>query len=334
MPKHEPAISVVLPVYNAERYIAAAILSILNQTFTDFELIIVDDGSTDNSTAVICSFKDERIKYHKNETNLKLVATLNRGFSLAKGKYIARMDADDIAYPERLQEQYKFLEEHPEVGLCGTWYRSFGNIDAISKLEVEHFEILFKLLYQFHFLHPSWMIRKDIVIKYNIEYKILYGEDYDFVYQLLPYTRFANLPKVLMDYRQFADSMSKSNYQITMTHCKEIKLKIFKKMGCEIDLNELELFEKISQYQYTLDKSFLPAVEMLLSKMIEANKQSRFFPLNFLSGKAYFLWYHSCLNSSSLGFFAFNQFYRSPLSRLQFNPFAFLKVLVKSVVKK
>ena len=103
-------ISVILPAYNAEEYIYAAIDSILQQTYTNFELIVINDASTDHTEEIILSFSDKRIRYIKNEQNLKLIKTLNKGIALANGKYIARMDADDISMPNRFQIEYEFME--------------------------------------------------------------------------------------------------------------------------------------------------------------------------------------------------------------------------------
>lgn len=113
-------ISVILPAYNAERFLKEAIDSILAQTYTNFELIILNDGSTDRTEEIILSYDDPRIRYVKNETNLKLIKTLNKGIELAKGKYIARMDADDISLPTRLEKEYEFMEKHPNAGACST----------------------------------------------------------------------------------------------------------------------------------------------------------------------------------------------------------------------
>ena len=111
-----PLVSILMPVYNSEKYLREAIKSILNQTFTNFELIIINDGSTDNSLKIIKSFKDNRIKIIKNKGNLGLIKTLNKGIDLAQGKYIARMDADDIAMPKRLEKQIAFFNENPDYG--------------------------------------------------------------------------------------------------------------------------------------------------------------------------------------------------------------------------
>ena len=119
-------VTVLMPVYNGEMYLREAIDSILHQTFTDFEFLIINDGSTDNSETIILSYDDSRIRYEKNDSNLKLIATLNKGIELAKGKYIVRMDADDISIPDRIEKQVAFLEKNPDVGICGSWFTAFG----------------------------------------------------------------------------------------------------------------------------------------------------------------------------------------------------------------
>lgn len=117
-----PEISVVMPVYNASQYLAEAIESIVSQTFTDWELIIIDDGSTDDSKLIIKRYaqSDKRIRYYKNEQNMGVIRTLNKGINLSTGKYIARMDADDISLPTRFDTQYRFLENNADVAMCGT----------------------------------------------------------------------------------------------------------------------------------------------------------------------------------------------------------------------
>lgn len=116
----KPQISVILPAYNAEKYLHEAIDSILNQTYKNFELIILNDGSTDKTEEIILSYVDPRIRYIKNEENLKLIKTLNKGIVLARGKYIARMDADDISLPDRLEKEFDFMEKHPDISACSS----------------------------------------------------------------------------------------------------------------------------------------------------------------------------------------------------------------------
>ena len=126
-----PQISVVMPAYNAEKYITEAIDSILFQTFKDFEFIIINDASTDSTKDIIESYKDPRIKLVNNEQNKGVAKSLNIGISVACGKYIARMDADDIALPERFQKQFDFMEQHPNIDVCGSWAKKTGNENEI-----------------------------------------------------------------------------------------------------------------------------------------------------------------------------------------------------------
>ncbi len=142
-----PLISVVMPVYNSEKYLEEAINSILNQTFTDFEFIILNDGSTDKTEDIILSYSDSRILYIKNKTNLQIVKTLNKGIELASGKYIARMDSDDISSPERFEKLIEFMENNHEIDICSTWLETFGNRKKIWKNPLSHEEIKATLLF-------------------------------------------------------------------------------------------------------------------------------------------------------------------------------------------
>ena len=151
-----PLVTVLMAVYNGEKYLREAIESILDQTYTNFEFLIINDGSSDRTEEIILSYNDKRIRYIKNEQNLKLIASLNKGLDLAKGEFIARMDADDISLPERLEKQINFLEKHPEIGLLGSWVRTLGltnNRNIIFKQG--HNTIRIQLLFNNFFHHPS-----------------------------------------------------------------------------------------------------------------------------------------------------------------------------------
>ena len=129
--------TVLMPVYNAEKYVAEAIDSILNQTFNDFEFLIINDGSTDNSLDIIKSYDDPRITIINNETNLGLSHTLNKGIELARGEYIIRMDADDISLSIRLEKQIEFMDSNQHIGICGSWIQTFdksGNQSIWNKV--------------------------------------------------------------------------------------------------------------------------------------------------------------------------------------------------------
>ena len=208
---NRPKISVVMPVYNAERFLSEAIESILNQTFKDFELIIINDGSTDSSLEIINRYKaqDERIVL-VNRENRGLVCSLNEGIEKAEGKYIARMDADDISLPTRFEEQIKVLESFKQIDIVGCHYEQ---IDENSKttgtvrVPLNQDEICMTLCYTVPFPHASVMIRKEILNKQK--YEEFPTEDYLLWSKLYNNKNFYNLDKILLRYRhQYGTSLS------------------------------------------------------------------------------------------------------------------------------
>ena len=179
-------ISVILPAYNAERFLKEAIDSILAQTYTDFELIILNDGSTDRTEEIILSYDDPRIRYVKNETNLKLIKTLNKGIELAKGKYIARMDADDISLPTRFEKEIRYMEEHPNcdvVSVLPYVMSESGEILHKSRFFIStlHTSCLFVNLFATPILHPGTLFKSKILkhYKYRDIPETLHVEAYD-----------------------------------------------------------------------------------------------------------------------------------------------------------
>src|SRR6476469_4762791 len=174
----KPLITVLMPVYNAERFLREAIDSILQQTLSYFEFLIIDDGSTDNSVAIIKSYGDARISFIQNEKNLGISATLNRGLELASCELIARMDADDISYPERLQKQYDFFETNKDVALLSTWAREVsetGELVYTARWRPPFF--YYNLTFECWIYHPTVMYRRSAVLDVGA-YSPPYSEDY------------------------------------------------------------------------------------------------------------------------------------------------------------
>lgn len=204
-----PIVSVIIPVYNVDAYLQVAINSIINQSFSNLELILVDDGSEDDSLSICKSFQDARIKILINDENKGLAYSLNKGMRQAKGKYIARMDGDDIAQKDRLKTQVEFLDKNPNVGLVGTWMRSFGASNFLKKYPENITDCRIELLFEVPVGHPSVMFRLDLVEKfdlfYNEEYET-YGEDYDLWIRFSHHTDIANIGIPLLQYRTYQTS--------------------------------------------------------------------------------------------------------------------------------
>ncbi len=195
-----PKISVVMPVYNTkEEYLRESIESILNQTYSDFEFIIINDGSTNNTEDVILSYKDKRIKYFKQK-NSGVAKTLNYGFDLAQGEYIARMDSDDISLPDRFEKQINFLENNKSISVLGAWHEEFPqkNINKVPS-EVKLMDLVRDNLVS----HPTIMLRKNDFDKYKLRYNPAFTcEDYELWTRVVRCLKFCNLQEVLLKYRK------------------------------------------------------------------------------------------------------------------------------------
>ncbi|MFA6023462.1 MAG: glycosyltransferase family 2 protein [Candidatus Pacearchaeota archaeon] len=217
MKNKTPLVSVVMPAYNTEKYIAEAIESILNQTFKDFEFIIVDDGSTDNTLQIIKDYakKDKRIKVLRNEKNLKICKSLNKGIREAEGKYIARMDSDDSSLPTRLERQVEFMEKNPEYGVVGAFMELFdentGKVLGIRKYSDKDEVLKEKIFFYSPFAHPVTMIRKEAFYKVSFYKEVDFpSEDLNLWFRIGEKYKFSNIQKVLLKYRYHEKSTTGS----------------------------------------------------------------------------------------------------------------------------
>jgi glycosyltransferase involved in cell wall biosynthesis len=270
-----PQISVLLPVYNCENYIKDCIDSVLNQTFSDFELLIIDDKSTDNTVKIIQQFNDDRIKLTIKEKNSGYTNSLNWGIDQAKGKYIARMDGDDICMPNRFERQFYFLESNPDVLLCGTSIQLIGSIIE-HRQPPTHEDILIKLCFETCFFHPTIMGRKQVFIenKYNSSFEP--AEDYELWTRLAFKGKLANISEILLEYRVHSHQVSKTKSNIQSDNAFQCKLRMLS------SLNVLNAFTKeqikialddYSDYTYADCKNTLQFFDYL----IESNQNIQFF---------------------------------------------------------
>jgi glycosyltransferase involved in cell wall biosynthesis len=215
-------VSVLMPVYNTEeKFLREAIESILNQTFVDFEFIIINDGSTNNAKEVILSYSDSRIKYYEQE-NKGLIVTLNYGLTLCKGQYIARMDSDDISYPDRFQQQIEILDKNPQIGVVGALLRTIPYGELLNYKEKPKY---LDILKGCQLGHPVVMIRKSILDKFDLKYEnFKHAEDYDLWSRIIKYTQIYNIQDVLLDYRIHPSAVSIKYADIQKTTDRVIKM--------------------------------------------------------------------------------------------------------------
>ena len=232
------SIAVLLPVYNSETHLREAIDSILLQSFGDYNFYIINDGSTDSSEEVILSYSDKRIIYLKNEQNKGLVFTLNKGIEAITEKYIVRMDADDIAFENRLEFQLKYMEDHPACIVCGSQTETFGEEFYLSNLPISFSDIKTQLIFNSPIAHPTVIIRTEILKKNDIYYsdRILHMEDYYLWLRLSELGELHNLPYPLLKYRMSGQNITIKNWSTREERLKLIYKKILRDL--EIEPNE------------------------------------------------------------------------------------------------
>lgn len=248
----EPTVSVVLPVYNASAFLSEAVRSILNQSFHDLELIAIDDGSTDGSLKILrcLAESDDRLRVISRE-NRGLVATLNEGVALAKGRYLARMDADDISLTRRIEKQVGYLNENHDIDVVGCHYELIdeaGAVKRVVRVPLSRESIFLQLSYTVPFAHPSVMIRRDVLV--NNPYIDVDVEDYRLWVDLFNGMNFSNIDSVLIKYRHdYGGSFS--------------------------DTKRLEMIEAEEDVRNVFFKRFISDYEKLISQANRVNDKKR-----------------------------------------------------------
>ncbi|AWB44876.1 glycosyl transferase [Paenibacillus sp. CAA11] len=237
-----PRASVIMPVYNNAAYVQEAIHSILVQTYTDFELILIDDGSTDGSSYLISLIEDPRVRKVFHSQNRGLVASLNEGLSLATGEYIVRMDSDDFAAPDRLGIQITFMDQHPSIDLSGSAFTtSIGGTPKVNP--VSHEEIRTWLLFHCCICHPTTIMRSSMIHRLNVQYDHNYphAEDYELWNRLAPHIQMANLPINLLYYRLHSGQVSNQHQATQAESARKVRQRQFSQLGLALSDEENQI---------------------------------------------------------------------------------------------
>lgn len=333
-----PLVTVLLPVYNGEKYLHDALQSIVDQHFKDFELLIVDDGSTDRSSEIIGSFRDSRIRVLKNSQRLKLSGALNRGIIEAKGTYIARMDADDIALPERLTRQVDYLEKYSEIGLCGTWVEKFGQGgSSVITYPDSPERVRAYSLFDCPFAHPTVMFRRKLFSSHNLSYDGSYypTEDYELWARALACFPAINLPKVLLRYRVHGQSMTGSDWDQMDGQAARVAGKLLMKLGVSASTEDLQLHRNIGRGSSfrVKDMAELEKGEAWLLHLKDRNMEVGYFKeaafLEILS----LIWFRLCMQNTWLGFDLLKRFAGSLLCRASRKRAQDLALITASIMK-
>jgi len=273
-----PKITVLMPVYNCELYIRESIESILNQTFDDFEFLIIDDASTDKTLDIIKTYDDKRIKVIKKTSNTGLTNSLNYGLSIAKGEYIARMDGDDISLIERFAKQVFFLDRNPDTVLCGSFFKIIGT-DEIITVPENHEDIKLAMLKACCIGHPTVMIRKSYLDKFSLMYDVNKEptEDYDFWTKLLKVGKLYNIQEILLNYRVHDSQVSKKRNLQQINMAIEIKINLLNNLGFVKNDYTQDLLKKVISRTTTISFKELNDFLDLKSELLLSNNEMAFF---------------------------------------------------------
>jgi len=324
-----PEVSVIMPVYNGEKYLKESIESILNQSFSNFEFIIIDDCSTDDSLRIIEKYGDPRIALVKNEKHMGITRSLNFGISMAKGKYIARMDCDDISMPKRLKKQFLFMEKNKDVGICGSWIETIGDGEGeIWRYPISFDDIKAYLLFASCIIHPSVMIRKKSLglLKYNENLEN--AQDYELWTRMVDDTIVVNLPDLLLKYRVNKTSLSN---QLKKKNADSIREKFLLRKFSGITKSEIEMHNKISNFNFGDNKLFYSDFVGWLSKLAYLNKKEGFTAIKSFDKIVIYYWLIGTVRMRSVEMLIQKHFWKFFLSILIKRKQALMELFLKRI---
>lgn len=281
-----PKVSVLMPVYNGEKYIARAIDSVLSQTFRDFEFIIIDDGSTDKSAEIVGSYKDNRLRYVANPTNLGLAGVRNRAIKVSNSNYLAWLDCDDISLPSRLMEQVTLLDAHPKIGLCGTWVRTLGlNPERTWRYPADPGVVRSRMLFDDPVATSSVMMRRSCLAAEELQFNPRFppAEDYDLWERISRMNGVCNIPKVLTLYRIHPNQTSTIRHEQQQKAVWTIQSQLLQQLQIDPSTEDQALHLDVGvNWHFKPDKVRLDATEAWLTKLADANHKSEVFPIDGL----------------------------------------------------
>lgn len=279
-----PRITVLMPAYNAAEEIGAALQSLLDQSFADFEVVVVDDASADATAAVVEAFADPRIRLERNERNLGLPASLNRLLPRVSSPLIARMDADDLCDPQRFALQAAFLERHPEVGVLGSraWsLRADGSVGGFADFShpLVHEEIAVASLFGAPLVHPSVMINRAAVADADLHYRPDYvpAADYELWVRLLPRVRFAALPQRLLGYRRHGGQISTARRVQQIAKGDLVRLTALRRLGVPLAAEDLAVHLAIVPGRRRPTSALAARAEAWFERLRLYNESHRFY---------------------------------------------------------
>ncbi len=310
-----PKLSVIVPTYKGARFIGETLASILGQTFSDLEVLVIDDASPDNTVDVVSAIKDSRIRLIRNESNLGVAHTRNKAAALARGQYITPHDQDDLSEPTRFEKQIALLEANPTINVVGSWVRTFGDSDEVWQYPVHVEDLKCRFLFGCEIAHTSAVVRASAVPVLSNLYDpdVALCSDYELFSRMSLIGGVANIPEPLVRYRRHKDALS-NTASAAMARCaRTIHIRLLSQLNLSPTDAELDLHDAIgrSAADYS-DRQQLKAIGDWLLKLQSANAAKRLFPARRFRKFLYERWHHTSRNAmrdgaASAGGFLFSK---------------------------
>ena len=309
-----PLVSVVLPVFNGEAHIGEAVRSVLAQTVTDFELLIIDDGCTDGTARVLSGFPDRRLRIIPLAGHQGLVAALNRGMQESRSMFIARMDADDVCLPRRFERQIAFLEAHPDVDICGTWTRHAGDRRGVRRLPVDTEHIRARMFFGGAMDHPTVMMRRAFAEANGLVYRddFASAEDLDFLTRAADVGRLANVPEVLLVYRAHPQQVSVVSAAAQASAHARIAARQLRALIPDADKDETEFHVRLVLGQTHAPER--PRADRWLRRLDQVNRLARRYDAAAFLGELRRLWFRVHDRPGQRRSGTLREYWSSPLS--------------------
>ncbi len=319
-----------MAAYNASKYIEAAVKSVLNQTYQDFELLIVNDGSTDNTNELLKSFKDERIRIIHNQENKGLIYTRNIALKEARGQFIAVMDSDDIAYPNRLKIQVDAFKNNPSLALYGGQAKMIDEnqkeIGFIEESETDTELLKVKLLFHNTFVHSSVMIRTSVFREFG-GYQEPFAEDYDLFLRIAQKYAVGNSSEFVVAYRWHGNNISKTEGEKIVRQLLPIKGKLLKKIGLKSAISQ----QKILTNPYIWDDVSIYEYQEFFRSLLSYNKREKAFNEQILEEVIFHKWYNAVMHLGEAN--TLKLFFSKPMFQWKYCNFKKIRKTFKKSIK-
>ncbi len=276
-------LTVIMPVYNGEKYLEEAIESILNQSFTDFKLLVLDDNSSDSTPKILKAYqdKDSRVVVITKSKNIGPAKLRNEGFEIAQTEFIALMDADDIAMPTRFEKQLQVFRQHPEVGLCGSWFTIFGNKkEKIIKHSSTHEALRVHFLSSCGIGNSTVMLRKAALGDFRFDSDFIVAEDYELWSKFIHHTTFYNIQESLVRYRWHQTNISQTRKQHEKDAERIIKKRQLQRFGIDFKESNLEAYINAVSLQRNLSPEHVKLAIEASKDLKERNRKTEYYDLN------------------------------------------------------